>query len=716
MTPAPTAAAARAPRHDETHIGDSARTSTAVDGPSLASHAGDLSLMLCAALLVLGTLDVSMPPPPPGMRLLAPGPALPGSATPGPPDERPSADGAGPALAALGDGEASSAPSEGALAVLPQDKPAPAEQGTSPAAPDAATSALAAPADDAATPSAVPSPGARIQGADDEGGEELGAGGDELENMRALEAVSIDVKRRAEALLRLHVTRLGYGTGLRDRLEEAWLRAEVAGDELPFALDPVTDPASFDVGPLRARYDIPVEMNALVAQYVRFFQGDGRRWFRRWMGRATRYIPLIQPILERKGLPRDLVYLAMIESGFSVNARSWARAVGPWQFIAPTARIFKLREDFWVDERKDPIKATEAAADYLALLYEKLGDWYLAWAGYNAGGGRVRALIERTGKRDFWELASVSKGFAKETRHYVPKLIACALVAKHPELFGFSNDEFAFEPLFEFDEIELSDALDLEVAASLAGVSAVALRELNPELKRWATPPATARAPYRLRVPKGRGGAFREGYAKLPASERLHFQVHRVTKGDTLSRIAERYHSAAEAIMRLNGLRSVRMLRLHSDLIIPVPSPQALQAGRASASIERQVSRARRAGVRATSPAEEIPAGTTTGAAGQPGQAGGTVRVEKVEGKTRVRYGVAKGDSLWTIARRFDVSTAELREWNQGLASSRSLRVGTSLIIWPGQKFQLAGAASNPPAASGGGEASGASSARAAPR
>jgi membrane-bound lytic murein transglycosylase D len=528
-----------------------------------------------------------------------------------------------------------------------------------------------------------PPPPPRSKKVDDEVDDE-----DELDAMKALEEETFGVSQSASPATQLRSTVQQMSTGwlIRDRLDHALDQADWSGAELPFELAVVGDVATFDVSLVRDRYDIPVEMHPLVAKYIRFFQGPGRHWFRRWMSRSHRYIPLMQPILESKGLPRDTVYLAMIESGFNTQAKSWAKAVGPWQFIPGTAKMFHLKEDFWIDERRDPIKATHAAADYLSLLHSTLGHWYLAWAGYNTGGGRVRRMIETSGTRDFWELSEMKRGFAKETKHYVPKLIACALVARHPEAFGFSDQEFEPEGPFEYDEVRLNDSVDLEVLATSAGVSVDELRELNPELKRWCTPPSTAEQPYVLRIPKGRKPTFDEMFVKYAPHERLHFKIHRVAKGDTLSRIAVTYHSAREAILRMNGLTSARALRLGTDLVVPVPSVDAIKAGTLDTALERQIVRARRSGLTAVRPQDEIPAGTQESSGKV--MASGTVTLDSVDGKPRVTYGVARGDSLWTIARRFDVRVAELKAWNEALTSNK-LKVGHAIVIWPGPKADL---------------------------
>lgn len=589
--------------------------------------------MLVAAAGASAPAEVPLPPPPQGMRLVAQSP----------------------------DGAAAASPSATAATEVPAAKLVPT----------------------AAAPAAVPAPVPAAGDADAELDEDAA----ELEQMRALEDVELDPKARSDAKVRELLHRLGYGSALRSRLQAALESSEAQG-EVPFALDPVTDIATFDVSKVKDRYDIPVEMQPLVAQYIHFFQHAGRKWFRNWMSRSTRYIPMMQPILKSHGMPLDTVYLAMIESGFSTAARSWAAAVGPWQFISETGRRYGLRQDFWVDERKDPLKATHAAAKFLGTMFKEQGDWYLAWAGYNSGEMRVRRMVERYGTKNFWELSNQKQGFAKETKHYVPKLIACALVARHPDAFGFAPDEFDFQQPLEFDEIQLTAQVDLEVVARAAGTTHEALTELNPELKRWCTPPASESAPYVIRVPKGTGESAQLALRQLPPGERLNFRVHRVKKGDTLSAISLQYASAPEAIMRVNGLRSARSLKLNSDLLVPVPSAAALKAGRADPQLERQIARARRAGLK-TRPEDEVPAGTAVAKAST--AAAGTVVTEQVNGKTRVTYAVASGDSLWSIAQRFDCSVNELRGWNVNLTNARrGLRIGTQLLVWPGPKASLA--------------------------
>ncbi|NOJ79864.1 LysM peptidoglycan-binding domain-containing protein [Myxococcus xanthus] len=493
----------------------------------------------------------------------------------------------------------------------------------------------------------------------------------ELEELRALEGAALDPASRSTAEVMQSLRRLGVANPLRmrmlDALDEHTFRED---DELP-EIPLITDLATFDVGQIQDRYDIPVEMQPLVAQYVQFFQGPGRRWFRKWMSRAARYVPVMHPILEQYGLPKDTVYLAMIESGFSAHAYSWAHAAGPWQFISSTGKQYGLKQDFWVDERRDPIKATHAAASYLKDLKRELGHWYLAWAGYNTGSGRVRRMVERHGTTNFW-LLSEERGLAKETKHYVPKLIAAALVAKHPAAFGFNENEFDPEPVLDFDEVQLTDAADLDVVARAAGVPVKVVQDLNPELKRWCTPPATAKKPYTLRLPKGTGTQFADNYKRISPAERLTFRIHKVKRGDTLSQIAETYGTASEAILQMNQLKSARTLRVGGELVIPIP------AGKSSGgALATKVAQARRSGV-VVRPEDEVPAGTPKGPV-----AAGPVKKETINGRTRVTYGVMSGDSLWVIANKFNVSVDSLKQWNNLKRRNPTLQVGSTLFIWP---------------------------------
>ena len=249
------------------------------------------------------------------------------------------------------------------------------------------------------------------------------------------------------------------------------------------------------------RFDIPMVINDRVVAWMEYFQGAGRRHFTRYLKRSGRYLPLMRQILIEEGLPQDLVYIAMIESGFNMHARSRANAVGSWQFIRATGRRYGMRADGWVDERRDPYRATRAAASYFRDLYGEFGDWYLAMAAYNAGEGRVRKAIRTTGSRNFWHIARHHRALHAETRDYVPKFIAAAIIAKMPDRFGFA--EVVLDQPVEFETGKVETQTDLAVIAKCAGVGRDAVFDLNPHLVRGATPPGARH--YKIRLPTGTG-------------------------------------------------------------------------------------------------------------------------------------------------------------------------------------------------------------------
>src|SRR5512136_556710 len=233
--------------------------------------------------------------------------------------------------------------------------------------------------------------------------------------------------------------------------------------------------------------DIPLALNSKVEYFLYYFQTSGRQSFSRWLSRSSRYLPMMKEILKREGMPEDLVYVAMIESGFQMHARSWASAVGPWQFMSETGRRYSLRIDQWIDERKDPVKATTAAALYLKELYGMFnGDWYLATAGYNAGENKILRAISMYNTSNFWEISQGSY-LKRETKEYVPKLLAAAIIAKDPARYGFSD--IAYLPAIEFETVKLPSRTDLELVAKLSGTTYETIRDLNPDLKHWCTPP-----------------------------------------------------------------------------------------------------------------------------------------------------------------------------------------------------------------------------------
>ncbi len=327
----------------------------------------------------------------------------------------------------------------------------------------------------------------------------------ELEELRRAEESSkiLEPMRPDDGALRSSA-HLGLESPLRYRLRDAFGReigpeAQESGAGR-IALLPELD---HDLRRLQAEYDIPIDVNEEVRAYVRFFQTEpARSHFVRWLARYHRYEEHYREIMREHGLPEDTVFLAMIESGFANLAYSRARASGPWQFIAQTGKRWGLKQDFWVDERRDPEKSAHAAAKYLQELFEQTGDWRLAWAGYNAGVGKI-FKARRAGQSDFWSMTR-GRVLKAETKGYVPKLMAAAVVAKHPQAFGFKAEEIEPEKWIDYECVTVRGAAELAAVARAAEVSERALLELNPELRRSCTPPRT----YTLKIPKGHSEAF----------------------------------------------------------------------------------------------------------------------------------------------------------------------------------------------------------------
>lgn len=390
------------------------------------------------------------------------------------------------------------------------------------------------------------------------------------------------------------------GCKLTDAWAEAWkYRRAVADLSQPIPHLTLARPVRHTAASSKPlSFDIPLATHPLVDTYIDYFTGSGRGFFKKWLTRAHRYIPIMQPILEAKGLPRDLVYLAMIESGFSSRAYSTAAASGFWQFIRSTGKLYGLRNDAWVDERQDFILATKAAAEYLSHLYSYFGDWHLAWAGYNAGHGRIGRALKKYGVEDFWSLIAHEGSLAKETQHYVPKMIAAALIAKSPERYGFTDIE-PLSPLL-YDELEVTKATDIQALARELQIDYQDLRDLNPALRHNITPPGRS---FILRVPAGtkeqvlawtvlQPEAKAPRNLREPSEPRKGYATHRVRRGDTLSGIAKRYHTTVLAVMQLNHMRNTKSLHVGQKLVVS-GRHVAAKSENTAASSEKMQSKAR---------------------------------------------------------------------------------------------------------------------------
>ena len=428
---------------------------------------------------------------------------------------------------------------------------------------------------------------------------------------------------------------------------------------------------------LGRRCDMPIDANDRVVASLHFFQTRGRKTFAIWLQRAGRYRTLITDILQREGMPSDLFYLAVIESGLNPRAYSRSRAVGLWQFMAHTGRMMGLKRTHWIDERRDPIKATEAAARYLKDLFAEFGDWRLALAAYNGGPGRVRRAIARADTNDYWQL-----DLPRETRNYVPLFMAATVIAKDPQLFGFEPQ--AEEPAFAYEEVVLPEDwpyVDLKAAAQLLGIERQVLHDLNPELRQDITPPGN-RSPYTLRVPTGKRRILLDQYASLPVPQKAAVHQYRVQRGDTISGIAQTFGVSTRVIAAANSLRNPNLIRPRQLLYIPVaPRAKPASGRRGTYTVRPNDVLGRIASQHGVSLRDLMKWNGLKTTLIKPGQEL-MVRQQPVsrEVTSGGTYTVQPGDTLWELARRFAVSVAELQAWN-GLETAR---------IKPGQQLTVA--------------------------
>lgn len=375
---------------------------------------------------------------------------------------------------------------------------------------------------------------------------------------------------------------------------------------------------------------LPAEVKEQVQQYVDYFTNRGRKHVRRWLNRSSRYVPMMRQTFIAHGLPPDLVYVSMIESGFNPFAVSHARAVGMWQFISATGRHYNLKINRYVDERRDPEKATRAAAQYLRDLYEIFDSWDLALAGYNAGEGKIGRGVRRHSTDNFWEIRK-TRFLRRETKDYVPKYLAALMIAKNPAKYGFTH--LSYEQPARTEMVDVGGGVSLRAAAKACGVSQDDLRQLNPELRRSVTPPGSS---YALRIPAGSGQEAHTRLAALKAESRKVASSgrHRVRRGETLSTIARRYGVSTRALARANRMGLRDTLRAGRKIRIPGLGGNVAKAG------------AGKAGV----------------------------------------HVVRRGDTLGRIARRYGVSTRALARANN-MRTTDILRTGMSLQI-PGRSRQ----------------------------
>lgn len=320
---------------------------------------------------------------------------------------------------------------------------------------------------------------------------------------------------------------------------------------------------------------LPVMATELVESWIRYYESPiGRKLFMKWLIRSKKYENIVVPLLKKEGLPKELLFMAMIESGFNDMAYSRARATGTWQFMKATAKSYNLKINHWIDERRDPVKSTLAAAQFLRDLYHEFGNWHLAMAAYNAGPGKINFAIKRVGSRDFWEIAQ-SRYIKNETKHYVPKMLAALIIATSPEKYGFwINEEAIYHT--QTETVYLEYPTELKEIANRLGMPFKQLKKWNPELAQHITPPTTQqrgeRIPYALRLPSHYVTKFNTIRDQLTHLEIRDVMIYKLKKGDTLGELARRHGIKIDQILSVNPKLKPRQLQIGRNIAIPVPA------------------------------------------------------------------------------------------------------------------------------------------------
>lgn len=437
---------------------------------------------------------------------------------------------------------------------------------------------------------------------------------------------------------------------------------------------------------------IPLEVNRLVLKWIDYFQGPGRHHMERYLSRSTRYAPIMKEILRKEGLPEDLIYIALIESGFSSTAHSSANAVGYWQFIRGTGKQYRLRIDSFVDERRDFELSTVAAADYFKGLYNLFGAWYLAIASYNVGENRVKGLVMRNKTRDFWKLARENR-LPQETVNYVPKFLAARLIAKEPAKYGFTDVEYM--PPLSFDTVAFEEPIDIRRLASEMSLDYDDLRDLNPAYKRGVAPMPKNGGKLVLRVPKGlqekalaAAAAARANLATRYVAED-DYAYYRVRRGDTISSIARKFNVSQSQILRLNRMSARSVLSVGKRLRVPSENVATLGPSKSS-QLERSSNRSRQPSNTAeekrkpqsTNQSTKIAARdrSVSKATERVTQRGIQAAKKRNAQASRQFHVVKRGENLALIAKRYGVSVRELASHNR-IKKQSTLFVGKRLEI-----------------------------------
>ncbi len=439
-------------------------------------------------------------------------------------------------------------------------------------------------------------------------------------DVRADERLQREFDKITEGVQQLEVLALQQGDGFTEQKAEPAPIDEA--NEVTFPADPnVTAKAAAEIKSTKS--DLPLTLNDYVASYITYFSSRGHGTLEHAYARAGRYREMISRVFREEGVPQDLIYLAQAESGFHPLALSRAGARGMWQFMASRASAYGLERNWWVDERQDPEKSTRAAARHLKDLYNQFGDWYLAMAAYNSGPGTVQQGVQRTGYADFWQLYKRNV-LPRETKNYVPIILAMTIMAKNPAQYGLTAVEPEAPP--EVDTVAVDYPVDLRLVAECIDRPLADLQDLNPSLLRMTTPKGED---FKLRLPAGTKDKYIAAIASIPVDKRVWWRYHKVEPGDSLAGVARKYRTTARAIEEVNNLQSAE-LQPDSKLIIPVTPGRSVES----------LTFSRRA----------------------------------------TRYRVRKGDTVLSVADDFGVPPERLRKWNR--LRGNALRPGRVLLIY----------------------------------
>ncbi len=450
---------------------------------------------------------------------------------------------------------------------------------------------------------------------------------------------------------------------------------------------------------------VDVVENKHVSRWINYFTGRGRKHMRRYLERSTRYLTLMREVLHEEGLPEDLVFLPIVESGFSSSAHSFASAVGYWQFIRATGKRYNLRIDPYIDERSDPVESTRAAAKYLKALYNLFGDWYLSLAAYNTGENRVKRLVMKYGTRDYWQLAK-RRRLPRETRSYVPKYLAAVIIAKNPTKYGFTDVDYM--PKLSYDSIPVFKPISLEKLARNLGQNYKEFKRLNPKFRSDYVPVKAGEAMY-VRVPKGYAkravASLDASFAKAPSHIPNDIFYYRIRRGDTLSGIAQKYRTRISTLRRLNRLGRRSFIRIGQRLKVPDRGNNVLRrhqrrvarqtAGKGSSNYSYHTVRrgenlsliSKKYGVSVTrllrlnrlSKRSLLRVGQKLKLKSAPAK-----KKAKATGTgTAMYHKVKSGENLSLIARKYGVILSQLKSWNQ-MGRRSLLKVGQKIRVKAG--------------------------------